>query len=106
MAAGKESRTLMGMSNAVMRVPSQEAGEENPVYNEFTNAELMKKTKQMSVNQEVRNRRWLWTGRTQRKFANSITRNCFQWNPRDKRNIGKQNHTKKRGWGGVNYLGM
>ncbi len=48
------------------------------------NCELWQRTNQLPVEQEIRKRKWRWTGHTLRKPITSITRQALTWNPQGK----------------------
>ena len=62
----------------------------------ITNEELWKRTKQTSIEGEIRKRKWGWIGHTLRKPANNITRQALQWNPQGKRRRGRPKNTWRR----------
>jgi hypothetical protein len=62
----------------------------------ISNANLLKKTSQSSIEEEIRKRRWGWLGHTLRKPTSNITRQALRWNPQGKRNRGRPRNTWRR----------
>ena len=60
------------------------------------NADLWNRTKQTSIEEEIRKRKWGWIGHTLRKSPHNITRQALDWNPQGKRKVGKPRQTWRR----------
>jgi len=64
--------------------------------NTITNEELLRQTRQVDIEKEIRKRKWRWIGHTLRKTPNDITRLSLEWNPQGKRKVGRPAITWKR----------
>ena len=53
-----------------------------------SNEELCNKTKQVTLETEIKKRKWGWIGHTLRKPAGNITRQALDWNQQGKRKVG------------------
>ncbi|VDP36952.1 unnamed protein product [Schistosoma mattheei] len=53
--------------------------------NAISNSLLWERTNQIPAEEEIRKRRWKWTGYTLRKSSNCITRQSLTWSPEGKR---------------------
>ena len=62
-------------------------------YDRVTNEELMERTRQIPVNEQVKKRRWRWIGHTLRKPEGNITRRVLAWNPQGQRKKGRPRNT-------------
>ncbi|KAK7109158.1 hypothetical protein V1264_013249 [Littorina saxatilis] len=62
----------------------------------ISNKDLWQRTKQLSVEQDILQRRFRWIGHTLRKTTNSITRQALTWNPLGKRRRGRPRNTWRR----------
>ncbi len=60
------------------------------------NCDLLQRTNQLPVEQEIRKRKWRWIGHTLRKPSTSITRQALTWNPQGKRKRGRPKNTWRR----------
>ena len=49
------------------------------------NEELWERANQVSMEEEIKKRRWRWIGHTLRKSTASISRHSLKWNPQGKR---------------------
>ena len=65
-------------------------------YDRVTNEELMERTRQIPVNEQVKKRRWRWIGHTLRKPEGNITRRVLAWNPQGQRKKGRPRNTWRR----------
>ena len=61
-----------------------------------TNEEVLRKTGQIPVRDEVGRRRWRWIGHTLRKSGSCITKKVIDWNPQGKRSRGRPRGTWRR----------
>ncbi|GFR68665.1 hypothetical protein ElyMa_005613900 [Elysia marginata] len=79
------------------------------------NKEVLRRTGQKPVDEEIGMIRWLWIGHTLRKPQNNITRQALQWNPQGDRGRDRPIETRKRcvekkmkimekGWGQLGKL--
>ncbi|VDP35648.1 unnamed protein product [Schistosoma mattheei] len=57
---------------------------------------MWKRTNQLPAEEEIRKRRWKWTGHTLLKSSNCITRQALTWNPEGKRKRGRPKNTLHR----------
>ncbi|XP_070206237.1 uncharacterized protein [Littorina saxatilis] len=62
----------------------------------ISNKDLWQRTKQLSVEQDILQRRFRWIGHTLRKTTTSITRQALTWNPQGKRRRGRPRNTWRR----------
>jgi hypothetical protein len=53
-------------------------------------------TQQITIDREIKIRKWKWIGRTLRKHQNNITRRGLDWNPQGERRTGRPRITWKR----------
>lgn len=58
----------------------------------ISNDELLRRTKQKRVGEDIRLRKWRWIGHTLRR-KNSIAREALEWNPQGQRRIGRPRKT-------------
>ncbi|VDO80388.1 unnamed protein product [Schistosoma mattheei] len=59
----------------------------------ISNGLQWERTNQLPAEEEIRKRRWKWTGHTLRKSSNYITRQAPTWNPEGKRKRGRPKDT-------------
>ena len=58
---------------------------------------LWKRTKQLTIDLQIRKREWGWLGHTLRKPIDNITRQALEWNPpQGKRSRGRPKNTWRR----------
>ena len=62
----------------------------------ISNKDLWDKTKQSSIEQEIKRRKWGWIGHTLRKPSANVTRQSLEWNPQGKRKVGRPRQTWRR----------
>ena len=62
----------------------------------ISNTTLWKMTKQLSIENEIKKRKWRWIGHTLRKPPETITRQAITWNPPGKRRRGRPRNTWQR----------
>ena len=60
------------------------------------NSTLWKMTKQLSLENEIKKRKWRWIGHTPRKPPETTTRQATTWNPPGKRRRGRSRNTWQR----------
>ena len=58
-----------------------------------SNEELWSKTKQVTLETEIKKRKWEWIGHTLRKPAANIPRQALYWNPQERRKVGRPKQT-------------
>ena len=61
-----------------------------------SNTTLWERTKQLPVENEIKQRKWRWIGHTLRKPATNITRQTLTWNHHRKRRRGRPRNTWQR----------
>jgi hypothetical protein len=54
----------------------------------ISNEELRQRTKEDSIKNQIRRKKWNWLDHTLRKTESSIKRQALDWNPQGARNIG------------------
>jgi len=57
---------------------------------------LWKRTKQLTIDLQIRKREWGWLGHTLRKPIDNITRQALEWNLQGKRSRGRPKNTWRR----------
>ncbi|VDO78322.1 unnamed protein product [Schistosoma margrebowiei] len=62
----------------------------------INNSLLWERTNQLPAEEEIRKRRWKWTGHALRKSSNCIMRQTLTWNPEGKRKRGRPKNTLRR----------
>jgi len=62
----------------------------------ISNVELWQRTKQETIEIEIKRRRWGWIGHTLPKPTSSITRQALTWNPKGKRKRGRPKTSMRR----------
>ena len=62
----------------------------------ISNTILWKITKQLTIENKIKKRKWRWIGHTLRKPPNTITRQAITWNPPGKRRRGRPRNTWQR----------
>ncbi|VDO88983.1 unnamed protein product [Schistosoma margrebowiei] len=63
----------------------------------ISNSLPWEKINQLPDEEEIRNRRWKWIGRSLRKSPNCIMRQALTWNHEGKRKGGRPKNTLRRG---------
>jgi hypothetical protein len=63
---------------------------------QITNKELLKRTKQPTLDLQIRKRKWGWLGHKLRKLSDVIARQAIEWNPQGKRGRGRPRNTWRR----------
>ena len=64
--------------------------------NTINNKELLERTHQVPIDEDIIKKRWRWIGHTLRKPPGSTTRQCLTWNPQGKRKRGRPKNTWRR----------
>jgi hypothetical protein len=62
----------------------------------ITNEELWRITQQKSIENQMKIRKWNWTGHTLRKKAGAIEKTALDWNPQGYRRRGRPKRTWRR----------
>jgi flagellum-specific peptidoglycan hydrolase FlgJ len=60
------------------------------------NEEVWRRTDQVPMDAQIKERRWRWIGHTLRKPGNNIARQSLTWNPQGKRKQGRPRNTWRR----------
>ncbi|VDO66040.1 unnamed protein product [Schistosoma margrebowiei] len=62
----------------------------------ISNNLLWERTNPISVEEEIRKKRWKWIGHTLRKAPNCVTRQTLTWNPQGQGKSGRPKNTLRR----------
>ena len=62
----------------------------------MSNERLCQRARQMPVEQEIRQRRWMWIGHILRNPVISSARQALTWNTKGKRKIQRPTNTRRR----------
>lgn len=62
----------------------------------MSKSELWRRTRQKSVIQTIKERKWRWIGHILRRDHSNVTRQALEWNPQGKRRRGRPAHTWRR----------
>ena len=62
----------------------------------ISNADLWDKTGQSPIEVEINKRKWGWIGHTLRKSPSNVTKQALDWNPQQKRKVGRPKQTWRR----------
>ncbi|VDP20805.1 unnamed protein product [Schistosoma margrebowiei] len=62
----------------------------------ISNNALWERTNQIPAEEEIRKKRWKWSGHTLRKAPNCVTRQTLTWNPQGQRKRGGPKNTLRR----------
>ena len=62
----------------------------------ISNEDLWARTSQVSIETDIRKRKWGWIGHTFRKPQSNVTRQALEWNPQGRRRVGRPRQTWRR----------
>ena len=62
----------------------------------ISNEDLWARTSQVSIETDIRKRKWGWIGHTLRKPQSNVTRQALEWNPQGRRRVGRPRQTWRR----------
>ncbi|KAL8614297.1 hypothetical protein ACOMHN_007635 [Nucella lapillus] len=62
----------------------------------ISNEDLWTRTKQTPIGEDIKKWKWGWIGHTMRKPPSNVTRQALDWNPKEKRKVGRLGEEPRR----------